>query len=78
MTHDIQCPYHEAIPDFKTEEYYLVLKRWHNLNRGMEFRCFVKNHSLIAISQRDPTAYFEFLPELVDPIKETLNEFLIS
>ena len=64
VTHDLQCPFHEAIPSFKTDEYYLVLKRWHNLNRGMEFRCFIKGQSLIAISQRDVTAYFEFLPEL--------------
>jgi hypothetical protein len=64
VTHDIQCPFHEAIPEFKADEHCLVLKRWHNLNRGMEFRCFIKDHKVVAISQRDATAYFEFLPDL--------------
>ena len=69
VTHDIQFPFHEAIPDFKTDEHYLVLKRWHNLNRGMEFRCFIKDHKLVGISQRDITAYFEFLPDLLQAIE---------
>ena len=29
----------------------LVLRKWKDINPGMEFRCFVKNHKLIAISR---------------------------
>lgn len=34
-------------------EYYLVLKEWHEIHPGSEFRCFVKNRKLISISPRD-------------------------
>lgn len=78
VTHDIQCPFNEAIPEFKADEHFLVLKRWHNLNRGMEFRCFVKDKKVVAISQRDVTAYFEFLPDLQEAIEKTLNHFYTS
>jgi hypothetical protein len=61
IVHDLETPFHQHIPDIA---YFLTLKRWHNLNRGMEFRCFVNDGRLVAISQRDCTAYFEFLPQL--------------
>lgn len=76
ITHDIQCPYNEAIADFSVDQHYIVLKRWHNLNRGMEFRCFVKSGIIVAISQRDATAYFEFLPPLKDDIIKTVKSFI--
>ncbi len=50
IVHDLETPYHQQIPEFKVDEYFLILKRWHNLNRGMEFRCFVNNDRLVAIS----------------------------
>lgn len=61
VAHDYVCPYHEAIPDFKVDQHYLVLKKWHNLNIAMEFRCFIKDNCLIAICQRDISAFYEFL-----------------
>ena len=42
IAHDLEHPFHELIPDFKVEEYFMIVKRWHNLNRGMEFRCYIK------------------------------------
>ncbi|XP_018339835.1 PREDICTED: cell division cycle protein 123 homolog [Trachymyrmex septentrionalis] len=35
----------------------LVLKQWRNINPCTEFRCFVKDNELIAISQRDISQY---------------------
>ncbi|CAH1783543.1 unnamed protein product [Owenia fusiformis] len=34
-------------------QYELVLRRWHTLEPGTEFRCFVKENQLIGITQRD-------------------------
>lgn len=45
-----------------TVKYDLILKEWINdFSPSMEFRCFVKNHRLVAISQRDSATYYEFL-----------------
>ncbi|KAL3782802.1 hypothetical protein HJC23_005692 [Cyclotella cryptica] len=50
--------------DFRFE---LVLRKWCNLHPSMEFRCFVYNHELIAISQRHPSKYY---PHLQQPSHE--------
>lgn len=42
-------------------EYELVLRKWCNLHPSMEFRCFIYNHELIAISQRHPTKFYSHL-----------------
>ncbi|CAE6466466.1 unnamed protein product [Rhizoctonia solani] len=38
----------------------LVLKKWYEIERSREVRCFVRNNRLLAISQRDPN-FFEHL-----------------
>ena len=43
--------------------YVLVLREWISLNTSMEFRCFVRDDSLIGISQRDCRCFY---PTLVD------------
>jgi len=42
-------------------EYELVLRKWCNLHPSMEFRCFVYDHELIAISQRHPSKFYSHL-----------------
>ena len=42
-------------------EYELVLRKWCNLHPSMEFRCFIYNHELVAISQRHPTKFYSHL-----------------
>ncbi|KAG5362723.1 Cell division cycle protein 123 [Yarrowia sp. B02] len=46
--------------DFSFE---LVLRKWININPALEFRCFVKDRELIAVTQRDQN-YYEFLAKL--------------
>lgn len=46
--------------DFSFE---LVLRKWININPALEFRCFVKDRELIAVTQRDQN-YYEFLIKL--------------
>ena len=40
----------------------IVLRKWHaNHNNGMEFRCYIRDGTLLAIVQKDDTAHYEFL-----------------
>lgn len=52
----------------------LCLRQWAQIERSMEFRCFVKNRSLIAICQRDMT-FYKFLLELHGSIKDRISAF---
>ncbi|CDW74912.1 UNKNOWN [Stylonychia lemnae] len=78
IAHDYTCPFHESIPDFKPEQYYLILRRWHNLNLAMEFRCFLKEGKLIGVSQRDTSAYYEYLtkPDFNNLIWNKIDAFV--
>lgn len=42
-------------------EYYLVFKKWKDIHTGTEFRCFVRNKHLVAISPRDWPEYHEHM-----------------
>lgn len=46
-----------------SEGFELVLRKWVEISPGMEFRCFVKNHRLVAISQRDTSSFYKFIEE---------------
>ncbi|KJE94530.1 hypothetical protein CAOG_05163 [Capsaspora owczarzaki ATCC 30864] len=54
---------------------FLALRRWHDLLRSMEFRCFVRNRQLIAISQRDVSNFYDFLPGMRATIRLQIAEF---
>eukprot|EP00581_Thalassiosira_minuscula_P005565 CAMPEP_0183735192 /NCGR_PEP_ID=MMETSP0737-20130205/45953_1 /TAXON_ID=385413 /ORGANISM="Thalassiosira miniscula, Strain CCMP1093" /LENGTH=526 /DNA_ID=CAMNT_0025968861 /DNA_START=84 /DNA_END=1664 /DNA_ORIENTATION=- len=51
-------------------EYELVLRKWCNLHPSMEFRCFIYNHEMVAISQRHPSKQY---PHLQLPTDETIH-----
>jgi len=65
------------IPDFLPDQHYLVLRKWHAINKAMEFRCFVKDNELIAISQRDITAYYEAIEDNRHIIREKAKGLFI-
>ena len=59
-------------------EYELVLKEFKNFNKSQEFRLFIRDHTLIGISQRDLNFYehfqsFEFKSNLKNRISEFFN-----
>mmetsp|Transcript_7753 Transcript_7753/g.9715 ORF Transcript_7753/g.9715 Transcript_7753/m.9715 type:complete len:460 (+) Transcript_7753:42-1421(+) len=58
-----------------TELYSLVLRRWCNFDKGMEFRCFVTCNTIIAISQRDYTQPYPFLEREKTAIRRDIMEF---
>jgi hypothetical protein len=53
----------------------LILRKWCNLSRAMEFRCFVRNSQLIAITQRDYINYYDFLKEDKDNLEDLILDF---
>ncbi|KAA8579963.1 hypothetical protein FQN60_005498 [Etheostoma spectabile] len=53
----------------------LVLRKWSELIPGGEFRCFVKENKLIAISQRDYTQYYQHVWKQEDQICHAIQGF---
>ncbi|KIW87122.1 uncharacterized protein Z519_12233 [Cladophialophora bantiana CBS 173.52] len=70
---DVRANSNEMV--FPEVPYHLVLRKAFNLNPALEFRCFVRQRKLIAISQREMN-YFEFLFDLRDRFKKLIQEFL--
>ncbi|EJK50568.1 hypothetical protein THAOC_30403, partial [Thalassiosira oceanica] len=67
-------------PDCFSHE--LVLRKWCNLHPSMEFRCFVRGHDLVAISQRHPSKFYGHLQPPVDgsahPCAEMISSFFAT
>ncbi|KAF1317849.1 Cell division cycle protein, partial [Globisporangium splendens] len=57
------------------EEVYLVLKKWCSFYDSMLFRCFVVNHSLVGVSQRNCDEYYAFLFDQQDHLCELIYSF---
>ncbi|KAJ3083930.1 hypothetical protein HK102_000826, partial [Quaeritorhiza haematococci] len=53
----------------------LVLRKWYDLSPSMEFRCFVRDRVLIAISQRDYVNFYPFLNEVKEELQEKITDF---
>jgi hypothetical protein len=53
----------------------LALRKWCNLYPSQEFRCFVKENDLIAISQRNHSQHFPHLPRDAYMIRSLIVEF---
>jgi hypothetical protein len=71
--HDIL---HAVDDDTRTRvNFELVLRKWCNLHPSMEFRCFVWNRELVAISQRQHTQHFPHLPRDRVVIKSQILDF---
>ncbi|KAK9480711.1 D123-domain-containing protein [Lipomyces japonicus] len=56
------------------EDVELVLRKWVDFNPAMEFRCFVKDRTLIGISQRDEN-FYDFLQPLGNKLLELIDVF---
>jgi hypothetical protein len=77
ITHDLDHAFDDTIEDgpVPTIPYHLVLRKAFNLNPALEFRCFVRNKILLAISQREMN-YFAFLFELRPGFLSKIQTFL--
>ncbi|CAO1300908.1 unnamed protein product [Diamesa serratosioi] len=67
----------EDLDRIQEENFYcLVLKKWRDIHPGTEFRCFVKDRNIIAISPRDWPQYHEhFSTQKQDIIKDIVSLF---
>jgi hypothetical protein len=70
----------EAIAECKDanepyQEHVIALRRWFNLKPGREFRCFVINKTLTAISQRDLSRYYPEIKQDKNAILVRIQEF---
>lgn len=78
VAHDLTCPFQHCDDNDsnKTDIHYeLILRVWKNVHPGMEFRCFVKNGTLIAICQRHDSEYYSFIEDQEEIIKDDIIEF---
>jgi len=80
VTNDLTMPFKfcEDIAEEMTTpslQYCLVLRQWIDVNPGMEFRCFVKNKDIVAISQRDNTAFYDHIMKNESSIKQDIFTF---
>lgn len=55
----------------------LILRKWHDLNPSMEFRCFLRPgaYPIVGVSQRDP-AYYDYLEGLRGTLETHITAFL--
>ena len=74
ITHDLEHAF-DGCTDTAEIPFHLVLRKAFNLNPALEFRCFVRNKRLLAISQREMN-YFHFLFELRDSFQDQIQDFL--
>jgi len=79
ILHDLTQPFKDC--EDKSDEtpsvtdFHLVLRKWIDIHPGSEFRCFVKNKNLIAISQRDDTQYYPFIGANREDIIKDITSF---
>jgi hypothetical protein len=53
----------------------LALRKWHDFHTPNEFRCFVSNHRLLGISQKDVTNFWPFLVEAKQSHQQSIIQF---
>lgn len=75
--HDLSQPFKHCVDSFSTPlvKYELVLRQWVNINPSTEFRCFVKNGTIIGVSQRDFSNYYEHIASQETEIIQDIMSF---
>uniref|UniRef100_A0A7N8XKY8 Translation initiation factor eIF2 assembly protein n=1 Tax=Mastacembelus armatus TaxID=205130 RepID=A0A7N8XKY8_9TELE len=78
ITHDLTQPFLQCSDQDSPDpviNYELVLRKWSELIPGGEFRCFVKENKLIAISQRDYTQFYQHILKQEEQTCQAIQEF---
>lgn len=79
ITHDLEhafdeCDEVEGETSDDDVNYTLVLRKWVEMNPSLEFRCFVRSRTLLAMCQRDLN-HFDFLFPMVDHLRSRIQMF---
>nr|XP_043629511.1 cell division cycle protein 123 homolog [Erigeron canadensis]XP_043629512.1 cell division cycle protein 123 homolog [Erigeron canadensis] len=78
LVHDL-CHAYDSCSDCsitRPTRFFLALRKWYpDLHPEREFRCFVHNHKLIAISQREVTGFYPILTDKKDAMGMVIQEF---
>ncbi|VFQ59450.1 unnamed protein product [Cuscuta campestris] len=81
LTHDL-CHAYDSCSDktiSRPHIFVLALRKWYpSLRPEMEFRCFVKNHALVGVSQREITTFYPSLLEDKNVLKAAIQTFFLS
>lgn len=77
ITHDLDHAFDDTVEDGAAPviPYHLVLRKAFNLNPALEFRCFIRNKVLLAVSQREMN-HFPFLFDLRQSLLSKIQAFL--
>jgi len=79
VAHDLTQPFKDCDEGlespFSCVSYVLVMRKWCDINPGIEFRCFVRDKSLIAISQRDNSNFYEHIGQQRESIERDILTF---
>ncbi|KAN0077504.1 D123 domain containing protein [Elaphomyces granulatus] len=73
-TTDPPAPQTAESPTAQKIPYYLILRKYFNLNPALEFRCFVRNRTLLCMCQRDLN-HFDFLFPMRDLLRARIQSF---
>jgi D123 len=77
VMHDLKFAYDQCADACSSARpHVLALRQWYRLSPGMQFRMFVRDGALVAISQRELDVYFDFLASMVDELRPLLGEWL--
>ncbi|CAL5868604.1 uncharacterized protein PFLUO_LOCUS2831 [Penicillium psychrofluorescens] len=81
ITHDLEHPFDDCVPDTTMANatppqvpYHLILRKYVNFNPSLEFRCFVRNRTLLCMTQRDMN-HFDFLFPMRDALRSRIQSF---
>jgi hypothetical protein len=78
ISHDLTFPFSDCSDEGEevvSVPYSLVLRKWAEINPSTEWRCFVKQGQLIAISQRDTSSYYQHIEKDEASIKQDILSF---
>jgi hypothetical protein len=76
VTHDLTDPFGGCVDSLESHmpvTHHLVLREWQDVLQDCEFRCFVKNNGIIAISQRHLGVFY---PSITESKKRICDDIL--
>eukprot|EP00884_Botryococcus_braunii_P015482 jgi/Botrbrau1/2617/Bobra.145_1s0037.3 len=66
---------HDSVGALSPDSLTVAVRKWYDLRPGREFRCFVRNHELVGVSQRDLSQCFPWLQDDEEDLLHGILEF---